>query len=199
MGGSGLDNRYLVTDLQQPLGANSEEWKIIAPVLAKVVAGEEALASTGADENGGGDFGGGRGGMGGPGGGNDTFGGPASTADGGRGRGGRGRGMGGDFGPGGMGGGNPAPAAAAPAGDAAISPGITASASNRITLPQALSDLSSALASADTSEGQLKERVALVRDARKRTEAEVAAGRKELLKILTLDQEAALVALGYLD
>ena len=30
-----MDNRYLVADLQQPLGANSEEWKIISPVLAR--------------------------------------------------------------------------------------------------------------------------------------------------------------------
>jgi hypothetical protein len=70
--------------------------------------------------------------------------------------------------------------------------------SKTVTLAQAIGDLSAALADTSTTPDQLKERLAIVRDARAKTQADVEAARRELLLILTTDQEAALVAQGYL-
>jgi len=70
--------------------------------------------------------------------------------------------------------------------------------SKTVTLAQAISDLSAALADTNTTLDQLKERLAIVRDAREKTKADVEAARQELLLILTTDQEAVLVAQGYL-
>ena len=83
---------------------------------------------------------------------------------------------------------------------AATSPDETDSgvSSKTVTLAQAISDLSAALADTTTTLDQLKERLAIVRDAREKTKADVEEARKELLLILTTDQEAVLVALGYM-
>ena len=57
---------------------------------------------------------------------------------------------------------------------------------------------SAVLADKSATEEMIKERIAIVRDAREKTEADVEAARQELLLILTTDQEAVLVAEGYL-
>ena len=70
--------------------------------------------------------------------------------------------------------------------------------SKTVTLAQALADLQTVLADKNATEEMIKERIAIVRDAREKTAADVEAARRELLLILTTDQEAVLVAEGYL-
>ena len=127
-------------------------------------------------------------------------------------RGGRGRGMGGPMamgGPGmrgGMGGpppdalGNQPPAGpngppptSAPAGTAA------ATQPQNEALPMALRDLRAVLADRGTTEQQVQEKLKAVRDARAKIHADLDAARTELLKTLTLDQQATLVAMGFLE
>jgi len=67
-----------------------------------------------------------------------------------------------------------------------------------VTLSQAIADLQAAIADKSTTEEQLKEKISIVRDAREKTKAEIEAARKELLLILTTDQEATLVSMGLL-
>ena len=66
-------------------------------------------------------------------------------------------------------------------------------------LSQALADLQTVLADAKVSPEQLKEKMAAVRLARQKAREKVEAARKDLLELLTLDQEAVLVSLGYID
>lgn len=66
-------------------------------------------------------------------------------------------------------------------------------------ISQALTELQAALAEAKTSPEQLREKVAAVRSARQKARAKFEAARKELLELLTADQEAVLVQLGYLE
>jgi hypothetical protein len=226
MGNSGNSGGNMETSsvagLQAKLRATKEEWKVIGPILERLVADVQILnaASSGnlSTAGGFGATGGGRGG--GWGGGNDTFSGPGSTATG-NGRGGRGgRGSGPpDVAP--MQGSqavdetpeapttNPAPAATTPAArpDAPTSTALAAAnldeagvgtPSKTITLVQALTDLQSALADSKKTEAQLNEKMAAVRDAREKTKLDLEAARKELLLLLTTDQEATLVAMGVL-
>ncbi|HVT82641.1 MAG TPA: hypothetical protein VHM90_18515, partial [Phycisphaerae bacterium] len=72
-------------------------------------------------------------------------------------------------------------------------------ASKTITLTQALSDLTTALADSATTTEQLKQKLEIVRDARLKTRSDMENARKELLKILTTEQEATLVSLGYIE
>jgi hypothetical protein len=60
-------------------------------------------------------------------------------------------------------------------------------------------ELRTALADPNTTSEQLKEKTTAVREARRKAKAELAAARKDLLELLTLDQEAILVSLDYLD
>ncbi|HVT80432.1 MAG TPA: hypothetical protein VHM90_07225 [Phycisphaerae bacterium] len=127
-------------------------------------------------------FGGPRGGRGGRGGfgpdgapgGFDPQGGPGGFGGAG-GRGGRG-GRGGFGGPGGPGG------------------GVTSSAVYR-----ALQELQTAMDDKNTTPDQLQEKVAAVRAARELAKQKLATAQAELLKVLTTDQAAILVANGYLD
>ena len=64
---------------------------------------------------------------------------------------------------------------------------------------QALADLQAAAADPKTSPKLLKEKVAAVRSSRQKAKAELEAAQKDLLKLLTPDQEAMLIGLGYLD
>ena len=66
-------------------------------------------------------------------------------------------------------------------------------------LSQALTDLQSAVADSKSTEKQLKDQLAIVRAAREKARKETNAAQKELLQVLTKDQEAALLSLGYLD
>jgi outer membrane murein-binding lipoprotein Lpp len=64
---------------------------------------------------------------------------------------------------------------------------------------QKLVELRTALADPNATSEQFKEKTAAVRSARQKAKTELAAARKDLLQLLTLDQEAMLVSLGYLD
>jgi outer membrane murein-binding lipoprotein Lpp len=64
---------------------------------------------------------------------------------------------------------------------------------------QKLTELQTTLADPNATLEQLKEKMTAVRSARQKAKAELAAARKDLLQLLTLDQEATLVSLDYLD
>ena len=183
------------------LRASDEEWKVIGPKLQKVMIARLAADSVifvdndlPADGRGGlapGERGRGRGGPG-----NGAFDGPSNKIGGGFGPGGGpppGFGPGGGpppgFGPGGgppprFGpGGGPPPGFGGP--DSAVA--------------QAQATLRTALADPKTTAQELQEKVAEVRAARQRARRDLAAAEKDLLELLTVDQEATLVSLGYID
>ncbi len=64
---------------------------------------------------------------------------------------------------------------------------------------QKLVELRTALADPNATAEQFKEKIAAVRSVRQKAKADLVAARKDLLQLLTLDQEATLVGLGYLD
>lgn len=64
---------------------------------------------------------------------------------------------------------------------------------------QALTDLLGAVTDAKTTPEQLQQKLAAVRAARQKARADLAAAQKDLLELLTADQEAVLVDLGFLD
>jgi Spy/CpxP family protein refolding chaperone len=66
-------------------------------------------------------------------------------------------------------------------------------------LIQARADLRTALDDPKTSPDAVREAVAAVRQARRKARAALADAGKDLLELLTVDQEAMLVALGHLD
>jgi hypothetical protein len=188
--------------LQSLLKATDEEWRVINPKLQAVVAARQAVA-TYTTSTGGRGFGGrGFGGPGGPGFGTDSLDGPGNGMGGGRGGPGRGgsgfRGFGGpggpdfpdgpppDFpgGPGGPGGGG---GRGGPGGGGDNAVGT------------ALTELKTALADTTSTPEQIKARVAVVRHARQRAATDLAEAQQALLPLLTPDQEATLVSLGYVD
>lgn len=94
---------------------------------------------------------------------------------------------------------NSAPPLAPAATDAAPAAGQTEGTIQIITLPQALTDLQTALNEPSTSERQLKDLLAIVRAARAKAAAEVKAANEDLQHVLTADQIALLVSYGYLQ
>jgi len=66
-------------------------------------------------------------------------------------------------------------------------------------LIQAQADLQAALDDPETSPGAIREKLAALREARQKARVALAAATKDLLKLLTIDQEAVLVNLGHLD
>jgi hypothetical protein len=209
--GSGL------AEIQAKIRASDEEWKVIGPKLRKLTAAyaavEASIDESSSDISGGSGFmpggPGGRGGPGGPGGpGNDSFanpgdGGPfgrGGPGPGGFGRGGPGPdGFGpspGEFGPGGFGGGGRGPGGFGGPGPGGGPPGFGGSSS---AVMQKLVELRTTLADPNGTAEQLKEKITAVRNARQKAKAELAAARKDLLDLLTVDQEAVLVSLDYLD
>jgi hypothetical protein len=64
---------------------------------------------------------------------------------------------------------------------------------------QALTDLRTAAADAKTTPEQLREKIEAVRAARQKARGELETAKKELLELLTPDQEAMLIGLGYLE
>jgi len=137
----------------------------------------------------GGGFGGGPGG--------EDFGGPGPG--GGFGPGGPGRG----FGPGGPGGGfggpenNMGPNDGGPMGDAGGGPPGMGGANNPVAL--ALTELRTSLSATNAAPAQIQEKVAAVRNARQKAKVDLDAKEKSLRQMLTPNQEAALVGLGYLE
>lgn len=75
--------------------------------------------------------------------------------------------------------------------------GVPATGNN--ALSQAQSDLQAALKDPKHTDKEIQEKVAAVRQARQRARAELDAALKELRLLLTAEQEAVLVGLGYLD
>lgn len=213
-----------LADIQTKIRASDEEWKVIGPKLSRVMAAYAAVEA-GIDESNAGDSGFmpmGPGGREGPGGGprggpgNDSFAGPGDggpfgrggPGPGGFGRGGRGpEGFGpGEFGPGdrgpggfgsrGFGGGGRGPGGFGRGGPGGP-PGFGGPGSNAVM--QKLRELQTTLADPNATTEQCKEKITAVRSARQKAKADLAAARKDLLQLLTLDQEAMLVSLGYLD
>jgi hypothetical protein len=219
------------TDIKTKLHASDEEWKVISPMLRRVMTASAAAETRidGSNSNGLGSFGGGM--RGGPGFGNDSFTGPGDSSSfgrGGPGFGGRGDmgdmmggpgfggpGMGGGRGGGGRGGmgdmmgGGPGFGGRGGMGDMGGGPGFGGpgmggppgmgggSVSNAIT--QKLGELKTMLADPKATPEQLKEKIADVRSERKKATAELEAARKDLRQLLTQNQEAVLISLGYLD
>jgi hypothetical protein len=64
---------------------------------------------------------------------------------------------------------------------------------------QAQADLQAALADAKTPIAELQEKMAVLRKAREKAKADLDAAQKDLLRVLTADQQLVLVSLGYLD
>ena len=62
-----------------------------------------------------------------------------------------------------------------------------------------MTELKTALADTATTPEQAKAKVMAVRDARKKAAADLAKAQSNLLLLLTPDQEATLVSLGYID
>ena len=178
--------------------ASDEEWKVIGPKLQRVIFARQAAdsdinADNSSPVDGSGSPanrrpGGGRGGPG-----NDAFAGPSSR-------------IGGDFGPGGgpppFGpGGGPPPfgpgGGPPPFGPGGGPPPGFGGQDGAVT--QALANLRAALADPKTTPQELQEKVSEVRAARQRVRRDLAIAEKDLLELLTVDQEATLVSLGYID
>ena len=171
------------------IGASNEQWKVIGPKLRKVIALRQVVESdqparVGMNGPDGRDEPPGRRGVGGPGDGghasNDPFLGPVGGLSGGR-RGGQGDqvgpGAGGRRRPGG------------PGGD----PGR----SNVVA--EALHALQIIVGNEQSTPDEIRERLTAFRMVRKKAQCELDAAQKDLLLLLTPDQEAMLVSLRYLD
>ncbi len=149
---------------------SDEEWAVLQPLIEKVqTKGREVMSAR---------FGGG--GPGGPGG-------PGGD---------RGRG---DRGPGGQGGGTPPAAGTPPAGggDRGGDRGRPEG-GDRGGSPEAQA-LRTALESDATSPDDIKAKLTALRESRKKATAELEAARADLQKVVTVRQEAVLVAMGVLD
>ena len=187
--------------------ATDEEWRVIGPKLQAVVTARQAVMTYTAPAAG-------RGGFGGAGfpnfGGTDSFAGPVADSQGfSGGRGGRGRGPGG---PGAQAGFDPAnfpgregfdPATFAAAfagrgGPGGGGPPADFGGGNNV-VSTALAELKTVLAESTSTPEQIKAKVAAVRSARQKAAADLTTAQKNLLRLLTADQEVTLLSLGYLD
>lgn len=177
-------------NVQSLIKATDEEWKIINPKLQAVTTARQAATTYTASAGGRGGFGGG------PNFGTDSFAGPGDGINGGRG--GRGGGFGGPGGPGGPGGANFGGGGGGRGGGRGGGPGgFGGNTSNAVGA--ALAELATALADATSTPEQVKAKMAAVRTARQKAVSDLAAAQKALLPLLTADQEATLVSLGYID
>jgi len=70
-------------------------------------------------------------------------------------------------------------------------------ANNAVT--QALTELRTVVIDPNATAEQIKEKTAVVRTTRQKAKSDLAAAQKDLIPLLTQDQEAVLVVLGYLD
>jgi len=207
------------TSIQTLIKATDEEWRVINSKLQAVITARLAVMTYTASA-------GSRGGIGGgPGFGPDSFNGPGNGLRGDRGGGfggpGDPNGFGGFGGPGGPGGrGGPGNRGGGPGGlrggpdvpggfagipgspggfGGGLPDGPGGFAGNNNAVSTALSELTTALDDATSTPEQIKAKLAAVRSARQKAAAELAAAQKALLPLLTADQEARLVSLGYLD
>ena len=67
------------------------------------------------------------------------------------------------------------------------------------TIMQALMALQTAVADPNATIEQIRDKAAAVRAARQKARTDLAAAQKDLVQLLTQDQESMLVLLGYLD
>jgi hypothetical protein len=200
-------------NVQAQIKATDEEWRVINPRLQAVITARQAVMTYTASA-------GGRGGFGFGGGSNfgtDSFDGPGNGMGGGRGRGG---GFGGPGGPNGFGGppngfggpggpnGQGGPGGPNAQGDPngqgrqagrGGQGGRGGPGGGNNAVSTALAELTTALADTTSTPEQIKAKLAAVRAARQRATGDLAAAQKALLPLLTADQEATLVSLGYLD
>jgi hypothetical protein len=166
--------------VKKQLGSTDEEWKVIGPKLKKVIAARQVLISDAKGDRGsGGFFGPGFGGPGGafagPGGG---FRGPPPGGPG-------------EFGgprPGGPGG-----------GPTLVGRGASPSTMGNNIISQAQADLKAVLDSPKHSDTEVQEKLAAVRASRRKARANFEALQKDLLQLLTAEQEAILASLGYIE
>jgi Spy/CpxP family protein refolding chaperone len=114
------------------------------------------------------------------------------------GRGGFGGPPGGPGGPGENAGGPGGPGGGPPRGFGGGGPGGPMGGGNS-PISQAQADLKTLLSEPKHSAAEVKEKVAAVRKARQKARADLEAAQKDLLRLLTAEQEAVLVSLGYLD
>ncbi len=202
-GGSAPAASATAPSVQSLMKATDEEWKIIGPKLQAVTTARQAAISYTASAGGRGGFGGG------PGFGTDSFEGPGNGMGGGRGGGGGGRG-GGFGGPGGPGGGFGGPGGPGGPGNQGGGgrggggggrgggPGGPGGGGNN-AVSTALAELTTAIADTTSTPEQIKTKVGAVRTARQKAVSYLATAQKALLPLLTADQEALLVSLGYID
>lgn len=229
-GGAAFNGAAALASVKTRIRASDEEWKIIEPMLRKVIAARLAMetgmnAGESADIGGrrggfGPPWGGGPGGPGGPGFGRDSFTGPNESGAGGFGPPGFGPP---GFGPPWFGPGQPASQERSKTPDSSAKSGTSpdnskATATNApapargpaggpppgfggrdSAIAQAMADLRTAAADAKISADDLKKKVAAVRTARQKAREKFEAAKKDLLELLTPDQEAMLLGLGYID
>jgi hypothetical protein len=204
--GGNLSSGTAFDGIKSQIHATDEEWKIIAPVLQSITTLRQTANEGLSGGQGNTGFGGMMGGFGGPGGGlggGDSFADPGGRGGlGGGGPGGFGGGGPGGFGgggPGGFGGGGRGGFGGGGRGDSAggATPVVMSGGNNAVAL--ALAELKSALATTNTPPGQIKEQIAAVRAARQKARTDLAATEKKLRELLTADQEAVLISLGWLE
>jgi hypothetical protein len=197
--------------IQVRIRASDEEWKVIGPKIRAVMTARSALEAgfdvTAVGGNAGFDFGAMM-----PT--NDSFEGPGTVNRGGffgnwgfGGRGGFDPNMFAEFmrafgrrGPGGRGGFDPNTSGPGTqgfgwGGFGGGMPGFGPS--NPVT--QTLTELNAVMSDPNVTGEQIREKITAVRTTRKKAETELAVAEKDLLQLLTRDQEAVLVILGYLD
>jgi hypothetical protein len=92
----------------------------------------------------------------------------------------------------------PQPAATA-SGDSESSAAGASDAKQSNTVAQALTDLQTAMADSKTTPEQLKDKIATARKVRLKARRELDNAQKDLLELLSPDQEAVLMTLGYID
>jgi Cu/Ag efflux protein CusF len=63
----------------------------------------------------------------------------------------------------------------------------------------ALAELKTALSAKDTPKSEIQEKMAAVQEARRKAKTDLETAKANLRKLLTLQQEAVLASLGYLD
>jgi hypothetical protein len=222
-GGGGFGRVDPLAGVKAQINASDEEWKVIGPKLRAVVAAQQVVEADPTESlgmqdvrRGGGPGGGGNGAFAGPvGAGGPRGGGPGGWGGGGPGGPGGGGGPGGN-GPGGNrpdggppgGGGGGAPSGGFPGGQGRPAgfggggwPGGPGGGPFGRTSPIALAqaDLKTALDDPQSSPQEIQEKVAAVRRATQQARADLAAARRELVELLTADQQLVLVGLGYLE
>ena len=213
MGGGNQAGYSVLDDVKSQIHATDEEWKVIGPLLQAVITCRQTADYSLGDQqdnmNSPGMAGRGRGGFGGggPGGrGGDSFADPGGGGRGGFGGGGRG-GFGGvgpdNFGPGGPDGGVASTSGPSASENAADSNGPRGGGSSGVSannaVAYALAELKVTLTATNAPKSEIQEKLTAVQAARQKARSDLDAAKANLHQLLTLQQEAILAGLGYLD